>query len=274
MPFDFPAAVKIRTEKDIAGIREACRLGRLVLDKAHAAIKPGVTTDEIDRIVSAGFNVGLLDHDGVGPGWFTGSRLCEGLLGHAALRLLPLCCNQLPVGKSARWPPALPQCTLFRPTPQVHEYTIELGAYPSPYNYFNFPKSVCTSINEIICHGIPDRRPLQEGDIVNVDVSVYYKGYHGAGYQGRHGAPLTLRACGHTRPIACGGQPRSSFGAQEGACPAMNAAQHADTHLFVPRRLRLPAGDLNETFVVGEVDERSKELIKVTHDVRTGLGPG
>ncbi len=54
----------------------------------------------------------------------------------------------------------------------------------------------------------------------------------------------------------------------------MNAAQHADTHLFVPRRLRLPAGDLNETFVVGEVDERSKELIKVTHDVRTGLGPG
>jgi methionine aminopeptidase len=40
-------------------------------------------------------------------------------------------------------------------------------------------RSVCTSINEVICHGIPDRRPLEEGDIVNVDVSVYYKGYHG-----------------------------------------------------------------------------------------------
>ena len=62
---------------------------------------------------------------------------------------------------------------------QVHDATVEAGAYPSPYNYFNFPKSVCTSINEVICHGIPDRRPLQEGDIVNVDVSVFYKGYHG-----------------------------------------------------------------------------------------------
>ncbi len=62
MPFDSPAAVKIRTEKDVAGIREACRLGRLVLDKAHAVIKPGVTTDEIDRIVSARSRAGLLYH--------------------------------------------------------------------------------------------------------------------------------------------------------------------------------------------------------------------
>jgi methionyl aminopeptidase len=106
-----------------------------VLDLAAAAIRPGVTTDEIDRV--------------------------------------------------------------------VHEATIAAGAYPSPYNYFNFPKSVCTSINEIICHGIPDRRKLEEGDIVNVDVSVYYKGYH---------------------------------------------------------------GDLNETVVVGEVDEASKQLVKVTYE--------
>eukprot|EP00887_Chlorella_sp_A99_P002173 scaffold21.g2173.t1 len=91
-------------EAEIAGIREACRIGRLVLDKAHEAVRPGVTTDEIDRV--------------------------------------------------------------------VHEATIALGAYPSPYNYYNFPKSV-------ICHGIPDRRPLQDGDIVNVDVSVYYRGWHG-----------------------------------------------------------------------------------------------
>lgn len=61
----------------------------------------------------------------------------------------------------------------------VHEACLEFGAYPSPYNYFNYPKSVCTSVNEVICHGIPDRRPLEDGDIVNVDVSVYYKGWHG-----------------------------------------------------------------------------------------------
>jgi hypothetical protein len=66
----------------------------------------------------------------------------------------------------------------------VHEATIAAGAYPSPYNYFSFPRSVCTSINEVICHGIPDRRPLVEGDIINVDVSVYYKGYHGAWVRG------------------------------------------------------------------------------------------
>jgi methionyl aminopeptidase len=100
-----------RSGKELEGIREACRIGRVVLDAAHAAIRPGITTDAIDEI--------------------------------------------------------------------VHNVTIEHGAYPSPYNYFNYPKSVCTSINEIICHGIPDRRPLQDGDIVNVDVSVYYKGWHG-----------------------------------------------------------------------------------------------
>lgn len=95
----------------IEGIREACKIGRKVLDAAHAIIKPGITTDEIDRL--------------------------------------------------------------------VHEVTLAHGAYPSPFNYFNFPKSVCTSVNEVICHGIPDRRPVENGDIVNVDISVYYKGYHG-----------------------------------------------------------------------------------------------
>ena len=43
----------------------------------------------------------------------------------------------------------------------------------------NFPKSVCTSVNETICHGIPDQRPLQDGDIVNIDVTLYHKGFHG-----------------------------------------------------------------------------------------------
>mgnify|MGYP001604348069 CR=1 FL=1 len=61
----------------------------------------------------------------------------------------------------------------------VHEFIIEQDAYPSPLNYYNYPRSLCTSINEIICHGIPDTRPLQEGDIVNLDVSVFKNGYHG-----------------------------------------------------------------------------------------------
>ncbi|PFH54383.1 hypothetical protein AMATHDRAFT_135259 [Amanita thiersii Skay4041] len=61
----------------------------------------------------------------------------------------------------------------------VHNATIERNAYPSPLNYRHFPKSVCISVNEVICHGIPDRRKLQEGDIVNIDVSVFYDGYHG-----------------------------------------------------------------------------------------------
>ncbi len=52
-------------------------------------------------------------------------------------------------------------------------------AYPSTLNYVNFPKSVCTSVNEVICHGIPDQRMLHEGDIVNLDVSLYHEGFHG-----------------------------------------------------------------------------------------------
>lgn len=63
----------------------------------------------------------------------------------------------------------------------VHKLTIEAGAYPSPLRYGAppFPKSVCTSVNEIICHGIPDTRKLRDGDIVNVDVTVWLEGYHG-----------------------------------------------------------------------------------------------
>jgi hypothetical protein len=84
----------------------------------------------------------------------------------------------------------------------VHDYTIEHGAYPSPLHYHHFPKSVCTSVNEVVCHGIPDMRELESGDIVNVDVTCFLNGYH---------------------------------------------------------------GDLNETFTVGEVDDKSKKLIKVGH---------
>jgi len=76
---------------------------------------------------------------------------------------------------------------------------ISLGAYPSPLNYHKFPKSCCTSVNEVICHGIPDARPLENGDIVNIDITAYFQEVH---------------------------------------------------------------GDLNETFLVGDVDENSKRLIR------------
>ncbi|KAK0725189.1 methionine aminopeptidase [Lasiosphaeris hirsuta] len=93
------------------GMRKVCRLAREVLDIAAAAVRPGITTDEIDEI--------------------------------------------------------------------VHNACIERNSYPSPLNYNHFPKSVCTSLNEVICHGIPDKRILIDGDIINLDVTLYHEGFHG-----------------------------------------------------------------------------------------------
>ena len=84
-----------------------------------------------------------------------------------------------------------------------HEACIEEGGYPSPLNYNGFPKSLCTSINEIICHGIPDSRALRDGDIVDCDVTIFLDGVH---------------------------------------------------------------GDHSETFTVGDVDNQSRELIRVTRE--------
>lgn len=61
----------------------------------------------------------------------------------------------------------------------VHQAILKGGAYPSPLNYAGFPKSVCSSVNEVICHGIPDARALQEGDVVSFDVSCFLGGVHG-----------------------------------------------------------------------------------------------
>lgn len=61
----------------------------------------------------------------------------------------------------------------------VHEFLIANGAYPSTLGYRSFPKSCCTSVNEIICHGIPDDLEIQDGDIVNIDVTAYLDGFHG-----------------------------------------------------------------------------------------------
>ncbi|GAA5900648.1 uncharacterized protein JCM6883_002911 [Sporobolomyces salmoneus] len=102
---------KVLNAEEIEGMRKVCRLAREVLDIAAAAIRPGITTLEIDQI--------------------------------------------------------------------VHEECIKRDSYPSPLGYHKFPRSVCTSVNEVICHGIPDARPLVEGDIINLDVTLYHGGFHG-----------------------------------------------------------------------------------------------
>lgn len=61
----------------------------------------------------------------------------------------------------------------------VHEDTLRRGGYPAPLNYHGFPKSVCTSVNDVVCHGIPGDEILRPGDIVNVDVTTIYNGFHG-----------------------------------------------------------------------------------------------
>jgi methionyl aminopeptidase len=61
----------------------------------------------------------------------------------------------------------------------VHEYICDQGAYPSTLSYRGFPKSLCTSINEVICHGIPSNQIIKDGDIVNLDVTAYKNGVHG-----------------------------------------------------------------------------------------------
>lgn len=61
----------------------------------------------------------------------------------------------------------------------VHEFLLDHHAYPSTLGYRNYPKSCCTSVNEVICHGIPDDTVLEDGDIVNVDVTAYIDGFHG-----------------------------------------------------------------------------------------------
>ncbi|KAA0148410.1 hypothetical protein FNF29_04883 [Cafeteria roenbergensis] len=80
---------------------------------------------------------------------------------------------------------------------------VSRGAYPSPLNYLGFPKSLCISVNDVVCHGIPDSRPFENGDIVNLDVSVFIGGHH---------------------------------------------------------------ADMNETFIIGDVDEESRAIIRCSFD--------
>ncbi|MEE6249318.1 MAG: type I methionyl aminopeptidase [Bdellovibrionota bacterium] len=61
----------------------------------------------------------------------------------------------------------------------VHEYTLSKGAKPAPLGYHGFPKASCTSVNEVVCHGVPDSTVLKDGDIVNLDVTCILNGFHG-----------------------------------------------------------------------------------------------
>ena len=101
----------VRSTETIAAMRVASRIAAQALDAVEAAIAPGVTTDELDRV--------------------------------------------------------------------GHQFLVDQGAYPSTLGYRGYPKSLCSSVNEVICHGIPDDRPLADGDIVNIDITAYVGGVHG-----------------------------------------------------------------------------------------------
>lgn len=101
----------VRTQEEIAKIRAAGKIAAQAIELVGQAIKPGVTTDALDRL--------------------------------------------------------------------AHDFVVSQGAYPSTLGYRGYPKSICSSINEVICHGIPDDTVLHEGDIVNIDITAFLDGYHG-----------------------------------------------------------------------------------------------
>ncbi|WP_019811210.1 type I methionyl aminopeptidase [Saccharomonospora halophila] len=101
----------VRTPETIEAMRVAGRIAAQALQEGGKAVKPGNTTDDVDRV--------------------------------------------------------------------VHEFLLDHGAYPSTLGYRGFPKSCCTSLNEVICHGIPDSTVISDGDICNIDVTAYIGGVHG-----------------------------------------------------------------------------------------------
>lgn len=72
-----------------------------------------------------------------------------------------------------------PGATTNRLNDLCHDFITKNYAIPAPLNYHGFPKSICTSINHVVCHGIPNDRPLKDGDIINIDVTVIFDGWHG-----------------------------------------------------------------------------------------------
>ncbi len=144
----------VYTPAEIELIRESGRIAAGALEMVAAAIRPGITTDELDAI--------------------------------------------------------------------AHEYLIERDAYPSTLGYRGFPKSCCTSVNEVVCHGIPDDTALVEGDILNIDITAYKDGMHGdlnatfpVGQVGRDAADLierTREALGRGIKAVAQGRPINVIG--------------------------------------------------------------
>ena len=99
--YPVPSRKLYKSKKDLVGIKKSCKLTSHILDELNTLIKPGVTTNQLDK-----------------------------------------------------W---------------VYETTLKNGAIPAPLNYKGFPKSICTSINEVVCHGIPEDRKLEEGDILLIN---------------------------------------------------------------------------------------------------------
>jgi methionyl aminopeptidase len=99
-----------------------------------------------------------------GPDAFEGMRKA----GHLAAEVLDLLTEHVRSGVTTEFLDNL-----------VFDYALSHGAYPAPLDYRGYRKSICTSINHVVCHGIPDRKPLREGDIVNIDVTLILDGWHG-----------------------------------------------------------------------------------------------
>jgi methionyl aminopeptidase len=99
-----------------------------------------------------------------GPDAFAGMRKAGQLAAEALDLLVPY---------------VVPGVTTERLDDLVFEFAMDHGAIPAPLNYRGFPRSICTSVNHVVCHGIPSSKPLREGDIVNIDVTLIYNGWHG-----------------------------------------------------------------------------------------------
>lgn len=110
-PLKNTGQIKLHGEAGFAGMRKAGNLAAQALDLMHELVKPGVTTNHLDKV--------------------------------------------------------------------AFEFAMDHNAYPAPLNYRGFPKSICTSINHVVCHGIPDDKPLREGDIVNIDITLIVDGWYG-----------------------------------------------------------------------------------------------
>lgn len=103
--------IKIHSSEAFIGMRAAGGLAALALDMITSEVKPGVTTDHLDK--------------------------------------------------------------------RLHDFALDHGAYPAPLNYRGYTRSTCTSVNHVVCHGIPNDKPLREGDILNIDVTLLFRGWHG-----------------------------------------------------------------------------------------------